>query len=88
MCYNELNKLQRKVIKGKCIKAILKENALFFSSYQDVADIIHQIEELKDGQNFKNNNYLLIKDEYSWEKITSMYENLFESVLKKDMSQK
>ena len=26
MCYNELNKLQRKVIKGKCIKAILKEN--------------------------------------------------------------
>ena len=24
--YDELNKLQRKVIKGKCIKAILKEN--------------------------------------------------------------
>lgn len=64
-------------------KAILKDNALFFSSYQDVANIIHQIEKLKDVQNFKNNNYLLIKDEYSWEKITSMYEKLFESVLKK-----
>lgn len=62
-------------------KAILKENALFFLNSVDVAKIINGMEELKNIQHFKNENYLLIKNEYSWYKITEMYESLFKDVL-------
>lgn len=68
-------------------KAVLKGNALFFSTSEDVMNVINEIEVFDKSLDFKNNNYLLVKDEYSWEKITSMYECLFKSVLNRDISQ-
>lgn len=64
-------------------KAILKENALFFSNRKDVANIINTLNDFENGQSFKQNNYRMIENEFSWEKITNMYECLFESVLEK-----
>lgn len=67
-------------------KAILKENALFFSECHDIANIINSLDEFKNVQNFKRENYQLIKNEYSWEKIATMYEQLFhEAVSTKDI---
>ena len=63
-------------------RAVLKGNALFFSTDRDVVNVINQIDEFE-VRNFKENNYLLIKNEYSWEKIASMYESLFEDALKR-----
>lgn len=62
-------------------KAILKGNALFFSKSQDVANIINSLDEFKNVQEFKEKNYQLIEQEYSWEKIATMYEQLFQEAV-------
>ena len=59
-------------------KAVLKDNAYYFSGIDDIVSIIH--EKLTD-KNFilsaKEANILTIQNEYSWQHITDLYESYY-----------
>jgi len=59
-------------------RAVLKNNALFFNSSNDIRDIIKSIEQKGiEKEIFIKNNLLILKKEYTWSKIVDDYEKLF-----------
>lgn len=56
-------------------KAILKENALFFSEASNVARLINAGEYV--NREHIQNNYATIKNDYAWESIIDQYETYF-----------
>lgn len=57
-------------------KSILGDDAFYFSSPNEVANNINQLELREDFSGFKSKNLSKIKSDYSWEKIISDYERL------------
>lgn len=70
-------------------RAVLKDNAFFFSQDYDVSSIINNLDKCNCDINVKkNNNYELIKNKFSWSIITDQYEKLFEGVIKNKLASK
>jgi len=68
-------------------RAVLKNNAFFFSLDRDVAHVINSLDNMMNDEiamKKKNNCELIIK-EYSWSVITNQYEKLFENILKNSL---
>lgn len=65
-------------------KAVLKEEALYFTYKEDVTSIVNNlsnsITNLK--KQFVSNNLDEIKNEYSWEKLVDQHEKYFEELIK------
>lgn len=61
-------------------KAILKENAFYFSNPDDVKKILLQTKK-SDNLRLIENNFEAIADEFNWEKINGAYLRLFEKKL-------
>ena len=58
-------------------KSVLGSNCYYFDSNKEVSKILDETNKSSEtNQLFINNNYLNIKDNYSWEKIINQYENL------------
>jgi glycosyltransferase involved in cell wall biosynthesis len=64
-------------------KSILGEDALYFQSSDEVADMLKQGIP-KNKKTAKENNLLKIKELYSWETIIDQYEKLFVRLLKEN----
>lgn len=65
-------------------KYVLKENALYFSSSNEVKELVETLNtDLSKRNDFTKNNLKQIHDFYTWDNITSMYENLFKAQLLK-----
>jgi len=62
-------------------KAILKENAFYFSDAADVARLL--IKKKSDFSTFVLANYKTIEEELSWDKINNTYEQYLEEVIAK-----
>lgn len=59
-------------------RSVLKNNALFFNSSNDIREIIKAIEHKGiEKEIFIKNNLLILKEEYTWSKIVDDYEKLF-----------
>ncbi len=61
-------------------KAILKEDAFYFTNKEDVTKLIGTIENKKEHQEFIDNNTFKVKNLYSWETINNAYLDLFKKV--------
>ena len=64
-------------------RSILKDNALYFSTSDDVADIIGKEIPENIRNKFILNNNKTISENYSWSHIIDLYENLFLTLLKR-----
>ena len=64
-------------------KAVLKENAMYYSSAKNVTALLDDIENVADmhKQVFTANNLEVIKKEYSWEKLVDDHEKYFKWLL-------
>ncbi len=63
-------------------KSILGEDALYFKTKEDIRDVIINYPADK-RVDIVNSNFLKIQDLYSWERIVSQYEELFNELLSK-----
>ena len=65
-------------------KTVLYEDALYFSSYEDIMQILNNIDISINGRKevFAENNYSRIRKIYSWEKLIEEYEAYFLEILK------
>jgi glycosyltransferase involved in cell wall biosynthesis len=63
-------------------EAVLGEDALYFSTPDDVATQIRRTFTDSDRHEIINRNLAKIKEQYSWEHITNSYENLMKSSIK------
>lgn len=65
-------------------KAVLKKNAHYYSSADEIALMLNDIDVIanKDKANFIAGNLEEIKNEYSWEKLVDEHEKYFEWLLK------
>ena len=61
-------------------KGLLEENAFFFTSAQQVSDLLLSVKK-SDNLHKIRNNYQAIVNTYNWEKINGEYLRLFEEVL-------
>ena len=68
-------------------KSILKENAFYFSSYEEVKDLILRIKKI-DNLQIIQNNLEAIRKEFNWEKINGEYLQLFEECFSKSEKRK
>jgi glycosyltransferase involved in cell wall biosynthesis len=60
--------------------AILKENAYYFNSAEQVKKVVQEIKK-SDNLQFIQNNFEAITSEYNWDKINGAYLQLFEQSL-------
>lgn len=60
-------------------KAVLKENSIYYSSAEEVAEVLNRIDLLaeKYKATYVNNNLCEIRQEYSWEKLVDEHESYF-----------
>lgn len=60
-------------------KAVLKENSIYYSSAEEVAEVLNLIDFLaeKYKATYVNNNLCEIRQEYSWEKLVDEHESYF-----------
>lgn len=58
-------------------KAILKENAFYFSNFNDVKNLTNRTKK-SDNLQFIENNFLAIAQEFNWDLINGQYLQLFE----------
>lgn len=60
-------------------KAVLGENALYYSDYTTVTELLNKIDKLAQAhkKNFIENNLEVIRNEYSWEKLVDEHEKYF-----------
>ncbi|MBS5205753.1 MAG: DUF1972 domain-containing protein [Bacteroides ovatus] len=60
-------------------KAVLKENSIYYSSSEEVAEVLDQIDSLLEKYKvaYVNNNLCEIRQEYSWEKLVDEHESYF-----------
>ena len=60
-------------------KAVLKENSIYYSSAEEVTEVLDRIDFLteKYKTTFVNNNLYEIRKEYSWEKLVDEHESYF-----------
>lgn len=68
-------------------KSILKENAYYFSSVEDVKNLIQTIKK-NDNLQLIQNNVTAIRNEFNWEKINGEYLQLFEECLSRHKTRK
>ncbi|NHN25616.1 glycosyltransferase family 1 protein [Flavobacterium jejuense] len=61
-------------------KGVLKENAYYFSSNEEVKKIVNSIKK-SDNLQFVQNNYDAIEKSFNWEKINEQYLQLFKQCL-------
>lgn len=61
-------------------KGVLKENAYYFSTAEEVKKILNTIKK-SDNLRFVENNYAVIATTFNWEKINEQYLQLFEQCL-------
>lgn len=61
-------------------KGVLKENAYYFSTAEEVKKILNTIKK-SDNLRFVENNYAVIASTFNWEKINEQYLQLFEQCL-------
>ncbi len=61
-------------------KAILKEDAFYFTNKEDVTKLIDTIQNKKEHQELIDNNIFKVKNLYSWETINNAYLDLFKKV--------
>ncbi len=65
-------------------RSVLKENAIYFNTINNINNIISDFDNLKNNKNsFIENNIQSIKDNYSWVKIANQYEKLFNKLIAK-----
>lgn len=64
-------------------KTVLYNEALYFSSPEDIKQILNRIETeiTEKKESFVSNNLQHIKNEYSWEKLVDEHEKYFENIL-------
>lgn len=64
-------------------KAVLKENALYFHSSEDIADILNRIDTIIEQHKaiFINQNITIINQEYSWKHLIDQHEKYFKKLL-------
>ena len=64
-------------------KGVLEDDAIYFSSKEDLAMQFSTMETLleKNGDVFKNENYRKITENYNWDIITLRHETLFQSLI-------
>lgn len=69
-------------------RSVLGENAIFYSSSEEVKRLLNDIEylETKHKSIFLQNNLDVIREQYSWEKLVDEHEKYFEEILKKGHS--
>jgi len=68
---------------NKYNREVLKENALFFSTADEVGKQLRNFESLfSTGTGFAGNNLIRIEKQYNWEKITGAYLELFNEILR------
>lgn len=60
-------------------KAVLKENSIYYSSAEEVAEVLNRIDFLAEKYKvtYVNNNLCEIRQEYSWEKLVDEHESYF-----------
>lgn len=68
-------------------KGVLKENAFYFSSVNEVKKILNTIKK-NDNLQFVQNNYDAIAEFFNWEKINEQYLQLFKQCLDRNSSGK
>jgi glycosyltransferase involved in cell wall biosynthesis len=61
-------------------KAILKENAYYFSTAQDVQKLLLQLKK-SDNLQLIQNNFTAIAEEFNWDKINGQYLQLFQQAI-------
>ena len=65
-------------------RSVLKDNAIYFKSTENIKTIIDDFDNLKQNkESFINKNIQSIKDNYSWTKIANQYEELFLKLIAK-----
>ena len=66
-------------------RAVLGENAIYFSSAEKVTELLNDIANLEKThkENFTKNNLEVIRTQYSWEKLVDEHEKYFEEIMKK-----
>ena len=64
-------------------KAVLGKNAIYYQSSNNVTLLLNQIDKLvyMHKNDFINNNLLIIRNEYSWEKLVNEHEKYFQWLL-------
>lgn len=64
-------------------RAVLKQNALYYSNAAEVADLVNNIETLRSAnfENFINGELADIRENYSWEHLVDQHEEYFKWLL-------
>ena len=68
-------------------KGVLKENAFYFSSVDEVKKILNSIKK-SDNLQFIQNNFEAISKDFNWKKINEQYLQLFKQCLERDSRRK